>query len=153
MCSSDLQHLDFAPTLLEATGAHIPPNMEGKSLWGLATGQTESGGWDRIIACESTWQSKWALRTETTKLILAREPDQHFMPKRELYDLTTDPEETHNLAQERPEVADAMEQELEEWIAAGLAKVGRSEDPLRTQGITLGKRWNQWLQETANRTP
>lgn len=142
-----VQHLDIAPTLLEATEANIPATMEGKSLWGLATGQTESGGWEKIIACESTWQSKWALRTETAKLILSREPDQHFMPRRELYDLTTDPEETHNLANENSAQADAMEQELEAWIAKGLKKAGRTEDPLRTQGITLGKRWNQWLQQ------
>jgi hypothetical protein len=49
-----------------------------------------------------------------------------------------------NLAAERPEEAGAMEAELEAWIADGLAKTGRTEDPLRAQGITLGKRWLTW---------
>jgi arylsulfatase A-like enzyme len=140
-----VQHLDLVPTLLEAVSAPIPARLEGQSLWPLATGQTDQGGWERVICCECTWQAKWALRTETEKFILAREPDFHNMPLRELYDLTTDPEETHNLASEQPERVVALEAELEAWIAAGLARTGRAEDPLRAQGITLGKRWYKWL--------
>jgi len=140
-----VQHLDLAPTLLEAAGAPIPASMEGRSLWPLLTGQTGQGGWEQVICCECTWQAKWALRTETAKLILAREPDFHDMPMRELYDLAADPEEATNVIEERPQEAQAMEAELEAWIAASLARNGRSEDPLRVQGITLGKRWYDWL--------
>ena len=43
---------------------------------------------------------------------------------------------SRNLALERWEEAAALEAELEAWIAAGLAKTGRTEDPLRAQGIT-----------------
>ncbi|MCS6775849.1 MAG: sulfatase [Chloroherpetonaceae bacterium] len=139
-----VQHLDLAPTILEAAGVPVPAGMEGKSLWPVATGKTNTGGWERVICCESTWQSKWAVRTDTAKFILAREPDRHNMPMRELYDLTTDPGETHNLAIERWEEAEDLEAALERWIAEGLARVGRTEDPLRVQGITLGKRWDHW---------
>jgi arylsulfatase A-like enzyme len=140
-----VQHLDVAPTLLEAVGAPIPAAMEGRSLWPLASGKAQTGGWERVVCCESTWQSKWALRTDDRKLILARSPDRHNMPMRELYDLEADPGETRNLAQERPGEADRLEAELEAWIAAGLAKSGRREDPLRAQGISLGKKWDQWV--------
>ena len=138
------QHLDLAPTLLEAIGAKIPVSMEGKSLWSVATGGSSIGGWDRVISCECTWQAKWSLRTNTKKFILSREPDRHNMPLRELYDLTNDPGETRNLAISNWREAEAMEGELEAWIAEGLAKTGATEDPLITQGITLGKRWNSW---------
>ncbi len=138
-----VQHLDLAPTLLQAVGAAIPAPMEGRSLWPLATGATTDGGWDRIFCCESTWQSKWALRTDNRKLILSRAQDHHGMPSRELYNLNADPDETHNLAAENPAEAAKMEAELETWIAAGLERNGRAMDPLVEQGITLGKKWNK----------
>jgi hypothetical protein len=81
------------------------------------------------------------LRTRTHKLILAREPDHYGNPRRELYDLVADPGERRQIAEENPDLADAMERRLEEWITHRLAELGRTEDPLRAQGITLGKRW------------
>ena len=142
-----VQHLDVAPTLLDACGIAAPANMEGKSLWPLATAQSGQGGWETVYCCESTWQSKWAVRTHDTKFILARQPDRHQMPMRELYDLTKDPAERHNLADERPDQTAAMEADLETWIANGLARAGRTEDPLITQGISLGKRWDDWVKK------
>jgi len=138
-----VQHLDIAPTILEAADAKVPSTMEGRSQWPLATGTRDDGGWERIVCCESTWQSKWALRTQNKKFILSRQQDFHNMPARELYDLVADPDETDNIAIESWEEAAAMEAELEAWIAANLAKAGRSDDPLRVQGITLGKKWTQ----------
>ena len=142
-----VQHLDLAPTLLNACGASAPEKMEGQNLWPLATGQTEQGGWEQVICCESTWQSKWCCRTNDTKFILSRQPDHHQQPMRELYDLTTDPAENVNLAETRPEQAAQMEAELEEWIAQKLARAGKTEDPLLTQGVTLGKRWEEWVRK------
>jgi arylsulfatase len=142
-----VQHLDIAPTLLDACGIAAPANMEGKSLWPLATAQTDQGGWETVYCCESTWQSKWAVRTQDAKFILARQPDRHHMPMREFYDLTKDPAERHNLADERPDETAAMETDLETWIASGLARTGRMEDPLITQGLSLGKRWDDWVKK------
>ena len=65
------------------------------------------------------------------------------MPPRELYDLIADPLEQSNLANKLPKQVSALEQELESWISDGLAKNGRTVDPLIEQGITLGKRWNR----------
>jgi len=138
-----VQHLDIAPTFLSIGGCPTPSNMEGRNLWPLATNATENGGWERVICCESTWQSKWAIRTDDSKLIVARAQDQHGMPPRELYDLIADPLEQSNLANKLPKQVSALEQELESWISDGLAKNGRTVDPLIEQGITLGKRWNR----------
>ena len=139
-----VQHLDLAPTLLEAAGAAVSAGMDGKSHWGAITGQGKQEGWDRVVSCECTWQAKWSLRTDTRKFILSREQDHHNTPPRELYDLIGDPGETKNLALENWREAQAMELELENWIAEGLAKTGRKEDPLRAQGVTLGKRWETY---------
>ena len=42
--------------------------------------------------------------------------------------------ETRNVADEQPDRADAMEAELEEWIASETARLGRKIDPVIEQG-------------------
>lgn len=138
-----VQHTDLAPTLLEAGGAAPMQRTDGRSVWPIAAGLAADRAWDRVVCCECTWQAKWALRTQDRKLILARQPDRHGMPMRELYDLCADPAEEHNLADERPTEAAELALELEEWIAAGLQRTGSCVDPLMEQGITLGKRWEK----------
>ena len=127
---------DIAPTILEACGLAAPPAMDGRSFWKDLTGEQE-GGRDKIFSLECTLQAKWSLRTSDYKFILAREPDFYGTPMRELYDLKADPGENHNRVDELPEVAARMEAELEGWISKRLAELGRTEDPLREQGITM----------------
>jgi len=132
------QHLDVAPTLLQAAGIPASPAMDGRSLWPLLTGDHEQGGRDRLYSAESTRMAKWSLRTREHKFILARELDAYGSPPRELYDLVTDPEETQNLVDIRPDLAAAMEAELEDWIAQRLREQGKREDPVREAGVSLG---------------
>ena len=140
-----LQHQDVAPTLLDAAGIVIPDEIDGVSRWSLLTGENggaagngQAGGYDRLFTCECTWQKKWSIRTETHKFILAREPDSYGTPDRELYDLIADPGENRNLAETEPDLARALEQELEGWIAARLDEFDRAEDPVREQPVSLG---------------
>jgi arylsulfatase A-like enzyme len=138
------QHVDIAPTILAALGLETPPETEGQSLLPvLADAGTKPR--DFVVSQECTWQAKWALRTDTHKLILARRPDFHHMPPRELYDLRSDPEELNNLVEEQPDLAANLEAQLEAWIAEGMARNGLAEDPVATHGITLGKAWEDWI--------
>jgi len=132
------QHHDIAPTLLEATGIRPPAAMEGQSFWRVLTGDETAGGRDRLVSAECTRQAKWSLRTRDYKFILSRELDIYGNPPRELYDLRSDPDETRNLAEERPDLAGAMETELEAWIAERLRAQGKREDPVRETGVSLG---------------
>jgi arylsulfatase len=132
-----LQTPDVAPTLLEAAGLDVPREMEGKSFWKLVSGEATGGGSERVISLESTWQAKWSLRTDQYKFIIARDPGLNEGPPRELYDLQADPREEHNLVDEQPELASRMETELENWIQERLKALGRDEDPLVEQGISL----------------
>ncbi len=133
-----LQHVDLAPTLLEAAGLPIPRAMEGRSFWGLATGASREGGYAEVLSLECTWQASWSLRTERYKLILGREADEAGAYPRELYDLLADPREERNLVAERPELAARLEARLEELVAERLRRAGRAQDPLREQGISMG---------------
>ncbi len=142
-----VQHSDLAPTILDAAGCPVPDRMEGQSLLRHATGQTQQPLYDCLITQECTWQAKWAIRTDDHKLIKAREPDLHNMPMTELYDLHADPDELHNIAEERPGLAAGLEDRLERWIADMMASNNLDQDPLVAQGITLGKRWHDWVQK------
>lgn len=130
------QHFDLAPTLLAAAGVEVPAGMEGRNL--LAADRQPPS---QVLSAENTWQSKWSLRTASHKLILARRPDPYGNPPRELYDLQTDPGETRNLAAEQPDLCRQLEEELEGLIRRRLEALGRTQDPLLEQDITLGKRW------------
>lgn len=129
------QHFDLAPTLLAAAGIAVPAAMEGRNLLG-----SDRQPPAELVSAENTWQSKWSLRTPEYKLILARRPDHYGNPPRELYDLLADPGETRNLAEERPELCADLAGELEGLIRRRLEVLGRSQDPLLEQDITLGKR-------------
>jgi len=129
------QHLDLAPTLLRAAGIEVPAGMEGRDL--LSSHEAPA----QLLSAENTWQSKWSLRTPGHKLILSRRPDHYGNPPRELYDLQIDPGETRNLAEEQPQLCAELEQDLEGQLRQRLEKLGRSQDPLLEQDITLGKRW------------
>jgi arylsulfatase len=148
--SDFVQHLDFAPSILSWAGAEPMSGVDGEDFSGLADGTRTEPLRDRVVCSENTWQSKWALRTESHKLILSRRPDPYGTPPRELYDLVNDPGETSNLAETDVVTTDALAQSLEQWIEEGLSRNGRTVDPLCAQDVTLGKRWDQWRNRTGH---
>lgn len=134
-----LQVSDIAPTLLEAAGVQVPHTVEGQSFWPLLTGETDRGGHRLVVSVECTWQAAWSLRTERYKFILPRHQDGDE-GGRELYDLHADPAEEHNLVEQEPELAKAMEAELEGWIQNRLRALGKEKDPLLEQSGSLRQR-------------
>jgi arylsulfatase A-like enzyme len=160
-----VQHIDLAPTILDAAGIEIPPEievawlskigtvptperaMEGTSLVPYITGQRQDPIYPFLVTAECTRMKKWALRTAEHKLILSREQDYLGTPLRELYDLKRDPDELNNVYSERGDVAERMERTLENWIAEMSAKNGWTGDPLRTTDLSLGTDWVNWVKE------
>ena len=136
--SQMFQHQDIAPTIIEAAGLEIPEKMEGKSYWPLVTGKEDNGGREQIVQVECTRMAKWGLRTKDHRFILAREQDFYGNPMKELYDLRSDPDEIKNIVEAQPEQAAQMEASLEKWIAERLEALGKDEDPLTEQGVSLG---------------
>ena len=87
---------------------------------------------------ECTWMRKHGWRTPQWKLILALEPDFHFKPAVELYNLIEDPAENHNLAESQPEIVAYLKGRMEAWIAKREAETGLP-NPMLTQGDWHGK--------------
>jgi len=118
--------VDVMPTVLELLGRSVPPAVQGVSLMPAAAGARLD-----LLALSETWFPRYhygwselmAVRDGRYKFILA--------PRRELYDLQTDPAEAHDLSNEQRSRADALESALK----AMLARVSHSGPPIERQPI------------------
>ncbi len=131
------QHKDLLPTLLDLAGladraAEDGLGFDGDSLMELVNGDAASFDSEFYIS-ECTWMRKHGWRTPTWKLMIALEPDFHFKPPVELYNMVEDPDENRNLAAERPDVVASLRGRMEAWIAKRESETGLS-NPMLTQG-------------------
>ncbi|GLQ58015.1 sulfatase family protein [Devosia nitrariae] len=109
------QHKDLMPTILELAEIPFEDPHEGRSLMPMIAGEVEHYDQEFYIT-ECTWMHKHGWRTPEWKLIVALEPDFHFKPEVELYNLKDDPQENNNLAGERPEVVADLKARMQAWI-------------------------------------
>ena len=117
------QHKDLVPTILDYLSADTDQELDGRSLRALVEGNVdtfETG----IYITECTWMRKHGWRTPQYKYMHALEPDFHFKPEIELYDLSVDPEENNNIAPDNPELCAYFEGQVQAWIAKREAETG-----------------------------
>jgi arylsulfatase A-like enzyme len=127
------QHKDLVPTLLELADIKLRgTRFDGRSLMPLIRGEVASHESEFYIT-ECTWMRKHGWRTPEWKLIVALEPDFHFKPEIELYNLIQDPDENCNLAEELPDVVAYLRGRMEQWIARRERETGLP-NPMLTQG-------------------
>lgn len=126
------QHKDLVPTLLDLAGIKVKDAFDGRSLLPMVRGEVHSHESGFYIT-ECTWMRKHGWRTPQWKLIVALEPDFHFKPPVELYNLVEDPDELINLAEARPDVVKALKNEMQAWLVKRMAETG-IENPMLTQG-------------------
>jgi len=123
---------DLVPTLLELAEIDAGINFDGQSLMKLIGGEVTSFDSEFYIT-ECTWMRKHGWRTPEWKLIVALEPDFHFKPAVELYNLIQDPEENVNLAEVHPDIVELLRARMEAWIALREKETGLP-DPIYHQG-------------------
>jgi arylsulfatase A-like enzyme/thioredoxin-like negative regulator of GroEL len=106
--------IDVAPTLLALAGAKPLVGAGGEDLRPLIRGSERE---PRVAYMETLatqldfrWSPLLGLRTARFKYIRA--------PRPELYDLQADPDEIHNRASEEPEMAAALDRDLESRLSA-----------------------------------
>ncbi len=123
---------DVTPTILDLMGINPKPRIrfDGRSLVPWMFGLEREAEPETYIT-EATWMRKHGWRTQEWKLIHALEPDFHFKPEVELYNLIRDPEENRNLAEEEPEVVKMLEERMQAHIARRTKQTGR-ENPMYT---------------------
>ncbi len=126
------QHKDLVPTLLELADIETDIAFDGKSLTPLMNGEITSYDSEFYIT-ECTWMRKHGWRTPEWKLIVALEPDFHFKPPVELYNLIQDPDENNNLVDVHPDIVNVLETRMKSWILQREQETGLT-NPIMTQG-------------------
>ena len=126
------QHKDLVPTLLELADIDTDIEFDGKSLTSLISGEVTSYDSEFYIT-ECTWMRKHGWRTPEWKLIVALEPDFHFKPAVELYNLIQDPDENNNLAEAHSDIVNVLETRMKNWILQREQETGLT-NPIMTQG-------------------
>jgi len=126
------QHKDLVPTLLQLAGIRTPMKFDGRSLVQRMKGRNASFE-SEIYITECTWMRKHGWRTPEWKLIVALEPDFHWKPPVELYNLVQDPGELRNVAGRHPDVVEMLRKRMEVFIAKRERETGLA-NPMLTQG-------------------
>jgi len=120
-----VETVDIMPTILQILGLPVPDEVQGKSFIPLITSESQSQ--ERFAYSETYypryhygWSELKSLRSLQYKYIRA--------PRPELYDLTLDPGERHNIYDQKLSVGRRFEQELksleEKMSAQGIEEKG-----------------------------
>src|SRR5258708_11069361 len=123
---------DLMPTLLYVAVIETDIAFDGRSLVPMMAGQVAAFQSEFYIT-ECTWMRKHGWRTPEWKLIVALEPDFHFKPSVELYNLIEDPSENSNLAEAYPKVVALLKGHMKAWIAKREQDTGLP-NPINHQG-------------------
>ena len=94
------QHKDLTPTILELLDIETDIAFDGRSLIPMVEGKRHTHESEFYIT-ECTWMRKHGWRTPEWKLIIALEPDFHFKPEVELYNLISGPGRNHESRRQR----------------------------------------------------
>jgi arylsulfatase A-like enzyme len=108
-----VSHVDILPTVMDTLGYTTPAYVQGRNLRdleGLANRQIVSESFPSMVVSGSN-RTERALRRGDMKLVLSTSG------KRELYDVSSDPNELHNLAPGAYPQAASLESSLRQWIA------------------------------------
>ena len=131
------QHKDLVPTILELAEIDSGTSFDGQSLLPMVNGKITSHE-SEIYITECTWMRKHGWRTPEWKLIRALEPDFHFKPEVELYNLISDPDEYENQAEKQPELVELLTKRMNNWISDRESATGLA-NPIFNQGDWHGK--------------
>jgi arylsulfatase len=119
-----VQHVDLVPTILDLVDIKRPAeDFDGESLLPLVrTGKELRSS---VYAEEAYAERKMAIRTKRYQYIKALTEESAVCRLcnrihggvEELYDLESDPEQNHNLVEDKPETAKELKNLLSQWIA------------------------------------
>ena len=125
--AAPVRHVDILPTILDAIGAPVPQSLDGRTLLQVASGAPAAPSAAYFESLSAALNRGWAplhgVSRDALKYI--------DLPIPELYDLSADPSEAHDLSSARP----ADVRELQQLLAA-LRADDRGAAPARERADT-----------------
>lgn len=113
--------LDIAPTVVELLGVELQHAVDGLSLVSALRGEPDEALQQRRRFVHPHASNRAvAIREGRWKLIWPVERNDHVLGSQvELFDLSEDPAEQRNLAEDHPEVVERLRVAIEPWVRAG----------------------------------
>ncbi len=137
--TTPVQNTDIVPTLLDLAGIKEHPHMEGRSLVKLARGGHEPA---RPVITEG--RGTRSIQDGNLRLIvrspIAQVVREHGQKKKlhyELYDLSSDPGELVDIAEQRPDAVQRLQKELDQRIEPLHSKSDKGTAPAELPTIRL----------------
>ena len=136
--------MDVFPTVVKLCGAAQPPKpLDGIDIWPLLRGEKESierapllyfDSWDLQCARWMNWKLHVA-RHNTAAYTPAPPSGRHsfLLPKPELYNLTTDPDESYDVASENPQVVAEIHEKISEMLKGFPEPVQKAWDEVKAR--------------------
>ena len=110
VCDSPVELIDVNATICDMAGLDPQPDIDAKSFKPVLDGATESHRSETV----SAFRKFRLIRTPEYKLV------ENYNDATELYDLVNDPDEQHNVVDEKPEVAAELESRMRDRFREGM---------------------------------
>ncbi|MDZ7802340.1 MAG: sulfatase [Trueperaceae bacterium] len=129
-----LYPIDLAATVIELAGGTVPREWDGRSFaadFAGDAGPNEEGPFrDHLVLSQMAWSCQRSVRFDRWLYIRTYHDGFKQMPGAMLFDVRTDPHQTHDLATAEPDVCRRADAILTEWRDAMLATSHHERDPL-----------------------
>jgi len=127
-----IYQLDLCPTLTEMLGLPTPERWDGRSFAAALRGQPFEGRPYLVCGC-GIYSFQRAVRTPDWRLIRTIHPGIYPYDPLYLYNMTDDPHQTRNLADQEPQVLARLDHLLSEWWHEHCTGSDASLDPFQLQ--------------------
>ncbi len=127
-----LYQLDLCPTMTEMLGMRSPTRWDGVSFAPALRGEAIEGRPYLVCGC-GIYSYQRAVRTDRYRLIRTIHSGIYPLEPLYLFDMRDDPNQTRNLAADRPEVVAELDHMLSEWWHEHCTGSDASLDPFQLQ--------------------
>lgn len=128
-----LYNIDMAASTLELAGVEVPDCWDGASFADdMKSGAQDGKHRDTVVLSQLAWCAQRSVRWENYLCMQTYHDGFHDYPDIMVFDLAADPHEQHNLAEQRPELADKGKALLWDWHTQAIHDANIPNDPLMT---------------------